>query len=82
VPLTEFSVHFALLQLVYVQLLEVIMSSLINKHPNSMKVYLRSIYALILLIIPTLVNVEFNVEVDIYWEMVHQDQSTYDLSLC
>ena len=53
------------------------MSSLINKHPNSMKVYLTSLYNLILKVIPIVVNVELNVEFDIYGGMVHQNQSTY-----
>lgn len=57
------------------------MSSLINKHSNNMKAYITSLYTLILLIIPIVVNVESNVGFDIYVEMVHQNQSTYDLSL-
>lgn len=69
-PLTEFSVHFALLRFVIHQISKAIMSRLINKHPNSMKVYPRSLYALILLLIPIAVNVESIDGVDIYWEMV------------
>ncbi len=57
------------------------MSSLINKFPNSMKTYLTSIYALILLLIPVQVNIESYVGFDIYGEMVRQNQSTYELSL-
>lgn len=46
-----------------------------------MKEYLRLIYTLILALIPFVINVETNVGFDIYGEMVHKNQSTYDLSL-